>query len=169
MAPHQQQPAKIPIIFRAFFLYIEPISTLVGAYAAAAQPQLYLNLTHAPSAPLGGIPISTSIVLTQLANLYLAFTINEALVLRVTDDLQVWCALLLGLLVADLGHLYSVHAVGHRVYWDVMGWNAIDWGNVAFVYVGATMRMAFLYLAWTTNFAPTTPRRSTRARTPKKK
>jgi len=48
------------------------------------------------------------------------------------------------LLVADLGHLYSVHGKGLDVYWDVRHWNPIDWGNVAFVYVGACMRISFL-------------------------
>lgn len=27
---------------------------------------------------------------------------------------------------------------------DVSSWNAIDWGNIPFVYLGASMRVAFL-------------------------
>jgi len=133
-----------PAFYRLFFLIIEPISALVGAYFAHFQPQTYLQLTHASSAPSGTIPLGTQVVLTQLANLYFLFAINEALVLRSTSDLRVWRALLFGLLVADLGHLYSVWGLGTRVYWKVHEWSAMDWGNVGFVYAGALTRIAFL-------------------------
>ena len=170
MAPLQQPPPKFPLIFRLFFLYIEPIFALVGAYYSAIEPQVYLELTHAPTAPKYGIPTSTSIILTQLSNLYLLFAINEALVLRTTEDIKVWCTVLFCLLVADFGHLYSVSALGLQVYWDVASWNAIDWGNIGFVYVGAVMRISFLYLAWSRAEPGVRPqRRSTRAKTPKKK
>lgn len=91
------------------------------------------------------VPLGTSIVLSQLANLYLLFALNEALVLRSTGDLRVWRTVLLGLLIADFGHLYSVSGLGSWVYWDVTRWNAIDYGNVLFVYLGASMRIAFLF------------------------
>ena len=137
---------KLPRFYTAFFLVIEPISALVGAYFAHFRPLDYLQMTHAASAPsyAATIPVSTSVVLSQLANLYLLFTINEALVLRSTSDLRVWRTVLFGLLMADFGHLYSLKALGSDVYWNVLKWNAMDWGNVAFVYAGATLRMMFL-------------------------
>lgn len=170
MAPHQQQPPPhIPMIFKLFFLYIEPMSALVGAYYSANESQTYLELSHAPTAPTDGIPTSTTIVLNQLSNLYFLFALNEAFVLRATKDVKVWCALLFCLLIADVGHLFSVRALGRQIYWDVASWNAIDWGNIGFVYLGAVMRISFLYLAWSTSESRTRPRRrSTRARTVKK-
>lgn len=145
----QQQPNSfyLPIAYRLFFLFIEPISALVGAYYAHFQQREYLLLTDASSAPvLTPVPTGTSIVLSQLANLYLLFALNEALVLRSTSDLRVWKTVLFGLLVADLGHLYTIKALGLGVYlpWNFAKWNAIDWGNVPFVYLGASMRTAFL-------------------------
>jgi len=137
--------ATIPLIYQAFFLYIEPISTIVGAYYAWFQPQYYLDLTHPASAPgIFGVPLGTEVALRQLANLYLAFTLNEALVLRATSDLRVWKTLLFGLLVADFGHLYSCFPLGLSYYYDFQNWNAIAWGNIAFVYCGATLRTCFL-------------------------
>ena len=136
--------AQIPIFYRLFFLYIEPVSALVGAYFAFFDQAFYLALTHSPSAPSGPIPASTQIVLSQLSNLYFFFAMNEALVLRSTKDLRVWKTLLFGLLIADLGHLWSVKAVGWDIYWRVENWNAIDWGNIGFVYAGAAMRSSFL-------------------------
>ena len=136
--------AGVPFLYRCFFLYIEPISTIIGGYYSLIEQQTYLNLTHAPSAPLTGIPTSTSIVLSQLANLYFLFALNEGLVLRSTADLRVWKTLLFGLLLADFGHLWSIHPLGWQMYWKVSRWNAIDWGNIGFVYAGAATRICFL-------------------------
>ncbi|KAI1197343.1 hypothetical protein F5X97DRAFT_302403 [Nemania serpens] len=142
MAP---RPTLLPLAYRVFFLIIEPASALVGAFYAHFRQDAYLRLTHASSAPsASSIPLGTSIVLSQLANLYLLFALNEALVLRSTSNLAVWRVVLLVLLVADLGHLLSVAGHGPRIYWDFTRWNAIDWGNVPFVYLGASMRVAFL-------------------------
>lgn len=138
---------RLPAVYRLFFLTIEPISALVGAYFAHFRQHDYLTLTHAASTSTdssGGIPVVTSVVLSQLANLYLLFTLNEALVLRTTADRRVWRTLLFGLLVADLGHLYSLRPLGSDVYWRADQWNVMGWGNVPFVYVGASMRLAFL-------------------------
>jgi hypothetical protein len=145
MARANIQPGSfvLPVAYRVFFLIIEPISALVGAYFAHFRQEDYLTLTHASTA-MSPIPTGTSIMMSQLANLYLLFTLNEALVLRSTGDLRVWKTVLFVLLVADFGHLYSVKAVGSQVYWNVASWNAIDWGNVPFVYMGASMRIAFL-------------------------
>ena len=59
--------AVVPLPYQAFFLWVEPVATLVGAYYAWFQPQTYLELTHAASAPsLLGMPVSTHVVLRQL-------------------------------------------------------------------------------------------------------
>lgn len=153
--PTKKQPAKpatpaarvsgftLPLPYRLFFLLIEPIATLVGAYFAHFDQPTYLDLTHASSAP-SHIPQGTSIAMSQLANLYFAVAIIEALVLRSTSDLRVWKTMLFCLLIADLGHLYTVRSLGPQIYWTVFEWNAIDWGNIPFVYLGASMRIAFL-------------------------
>ena len=168
------QTIQVGLQYRIFFLYIEPFFTLLGAYYAFFQPQTYLLLTHAASAPKYGIPTSTQIVMSQLANLYLLFAVNEAILLRTTSDLKVWRAVIVGLLIADCGHLYSVRPLGAQIYWAVDRWNSIDWGNIGFVYLGALMRISFLTKPtgipgltgrWTTK-ASTTPRRSARRTRP---
>ena len=135
----------LPLVYRLFFLYIEPIATAVGAYYAHFQQQEYLQMTFS-SAQISalGPSIRESIVLSQLANMYAVFALNEALVLRSTTDLNVWRVFLFGLLLADFGHVYSVNSVGFDVYWQFWKWNSMYWGNLGFVYVGASLRIAFL-------------------------
>lgn len=136
--------AKIPALYRLVFLYLEPLSIFVGAVYAHFFQFIYLDLTHAASAPRATVPISTSIVLSQLANLYLGLGLIEACVLRATSDPAVWRTFLAILLLADFGHLYSVAPVGRGVYWEYWNWNSIDWGNVGVVYVLAITRTLFL-------------------------
>lgn len=151
MAPKQQQQRdsvgfRVPIVYRHFFLNLEPISALAGAFYNQFRQARYLQLLDAASAPDTdvSVPLSTSVAMSQLANMYLFFALNEAIVLRSTADLRVWRAVLLVLLLADFGHLWSMRALGGRVYWDAAAWNAGDLGNVPWVYAGATMRMCFL-------------------------
>jgi hypothetical protein len=138
-------PASIPAFYRFVFLWLEPVSIFAGAFYAHFLQSTYLDLTHPASAPRASVPISTSVVMTQLANLYLSLTILEASVLRATSELKVWRTFLTALLIADLGHLYSVAPVGTWVYWQYWRWNSIDWGNVPFVYFLAITRTCMLF------------------------
>lgn len=144
MASHRGTPVALPRLYRFVFLWLEPLSILVGAVYAFFFQSLYLDLTHHASSPGRSVPLSTQIVMTQLANLYLGLALLEACVLRATSDLKVWRVFLLGLLVADVGHLYSVRALGSHVYWRYEQWNAIDLGNVPFVYFLAITRICML-------------------------
>ncbi|KAK3903182.1 NADP-dependent alcohol dehydrogenase [Staphylotrichum tortipilum] len=128
----------LPLLYRLFFLLIEPLATLVGAYFALFDQETYLNLSHGSSAPTT-IPLGTSIVMSQLGNMYFALALSEALVLRSTSDLRVWKAVIISLLVADVGHLYTVRVLGPQIFWSVSEWNAIDWGNIGYYLTALTM------------------------------
>jgi hypothetical protein len=136
--------SAVALPYRLVFLYVEPVSIFTGAVYAHLLQATYLDLTHAASAPGLSVPISTRIVLSQLANLYLGLGLLEAFVLRATSDLKVWRVFLAILLLADVGHLYSVAPVGAAIYWEYWRWNAIDWGNLGFVYFLAVTRTLFL-------------------------
>ncbi|XP_014552951.1 hypothetical protein COCVIDRAFT_108928 [Bipolaris victoriae FI3] len=144
--PAAAPPAlAIPGFYRFVFLWIEPCSILLGAVYAACFQTTYLDLTmHAPSAPDALVPIPTKIVLTQLANMYLGLAFLEASVLRATPDVKVWKTFLIGLLLADFGHLYTVLPLGAQIYWSFWDWNAIDMGNIPFVYMLAVTRICLL-------------------------
>ena len=138
---------SFPLPYRIFFLYIEPISALAGAYYAAIRPTHYLldlvsptqsNFTRAV------IDAPTRMSLLQLANLYLLFALNEHLVLSSTSSLKTWRRLLFCLLMADLGHLATMVPAGPEIFWNVQKWNAMAWGSIGFVYLGATLRLCFL-------------------------
>ena len=136
-----------PFPYRLFFLYMEPISALAGAYYAAIHPSDYLLDLVSPTQSdfnRAGLDTPTSMTLFQLANLYLLFALNEHLVLSSTSSLKTWRRLLFCLLVADLGHLATMIPAGTEIFWNVSKWNAMAWGSVGFVYLGASFRLCFL-------------------------
>ncbi|KAI5248289.1 hypothetical protein E4T43_01516 [Aureobasidium subglaciale] len=137
--------SSIALWYRLFFLYIEPLATIIGAYYAWYRQNDYLDMTYASASAVSlGPSARESIVLNQLANMYAVFALNEALVLRSTTNLRVWRVFLFGLLLADFGHICSVKDVGYDIYWQFWDWNSMYWGNLGFVYVGAATRIAFL-------------------------
>ncbi|PPQ66985.1 hypothetical protein CVT26_009943 [Gymnopilus dilepis] len=143
------QVTRIPFIpYRLFFLYIEPTSALAGAWYASFRPQDYLRDLSSSGTPwiptAGDLSTQTTMTLLQLANLYLLFATNEYCVLSSTNDVVIWRSLLFGLLVADFGHLITMAPLGGEVFWKFWDWNAMKWGSVGFVYLGATLRICFL-------------------------
>lgn len=147
MALSQAQAGfSLPLPYTLFFLFLEPISALLGAFYAHFHQSTYLILlSSGPSADLQtDVAVETSVALSQLANMYLFFALNEALVLRATSDIRVWRAVLLVLLLADGGHLLAMKGLGMHVFYRADQWNAAGWGNIGFVYAGAMMRACFL-------------------------
>ncbi|KAH8692736.1 hypothetical protein BGW36DRAFT_385085 [Talaromyces proteolyticus] len=140
----EENNTRIAFYYRLFFLYVEPLSALSGAICAGVYPSHYLAMTEKIPSESSWLPLGMHVGLRQLANMYLLFALNEALLLRITSDSRVWRALLLNLLIADLGHLYSLTPLGYQVYYEFWNWNAMDWGNVPFVYLGMTSRLSFL-------------------------
>jgi len=134
--------------YRLFFLYIEPISALLGAFYAG-RPTEYLSLIIPSSSPLKTVlsapSVEVSISLYQLSNLYLLFALNEHIVLSSTDSVRTWKRLLFCLLVADIGHLATNLPLGLPLFWRIQEWNAMTWGSIGFVYMGAAMRLSFLF------------------------
>lgn len=139
---------SVPFLpYRLFFLYIEPFSALLGALYAA-RPAEYLSLlTLSPSGATNtAVPsIQVKMSLYQLSNLYLLFALNEHLVLSSTTSRRTWNRLLFCLLIADFGHLVTMAPLGLDAFWKVWEWNAMLWGSVGFVYIGAMMRLSFLF------------------------
>ena len=53
----QLSVAPLPFIYKAFFLYIEPVATAVGAYYAWFQQDEYMRLTYSTAADVLVSPV----------------------------------------------------------------------------------------------------------------
>jgi hypothetical protein len=75
---------------------------------------------------------NSRLVIYQLGAAYLGLAAIQASVLRAAPDARTVRAYLAALLVWDVGHLLATYAsLGSARMWDVGGWNATTWGNVA--------------------------------------
>lgn len=133
-------------IYSLFFLYVEPLSIFAGALIAFFLPRTYLNIVHAnPNSRVLSdahpIALETRVLLSQLANVYILFALNEALVLRSTSDGKVWRTMQSVLLIADFGHLCIVFGLGGDVWSSIGDLSAADWGKPLLF---MTLRIAFL-------------------------
>jgi hypothetical protein len=82
----------------------------------------------------------------QLGNLYLLLFLVGVGVCHATTEPKVLRNYLVGLAIADVGHVYATYlAMGWDAFANVGAWNALTWGNVgvtAFLFVN---RIAYLW------------------------
>jgi hypothetical protein len=148
-------PAHIPLPYRFFHLYIEPLLLVPGGiYLSLFQPRKFL-LSTTPSALvlpydpslLEPAPITPLIrqLLTNTAGLYILFMLNELLVLRLSNDIRIWRAVVLAMLCCDLVHLWGVWVAGGPEFMLSPGeWRLEDWVNPGLLGAGAVLRVCFL-------------------------
>ena len=64
--------------------------------------------------------------------------------LRVTADVQVWKAILFGMVLCDMLHLYGMWSVlGTEVFLDPRLWRLEEWINFVMLYGPGGLRVAF--------------------------
>ncbi len=134
---------SIPLAYRLLFLYFEPLAALCGVYLTLTQPAIYLsgyvpNMPHTTYNPL------IWPIFAQLAGLLTFFAWSQAVVLRVTADAKVWTAVLLGMVLCDVLHLYGMWSIlGTEVFMDPRRWRLEEWINFVMLYGPGGMRLAF--------------------------
>ncbi|KAH7152710.1 hypothetical protein EDB81DRAFT_881673 [Dactylonectria macrodidyma] len=138
-------PLNIPLVYRALFLYYEPFVTFVNSGIVHFSPAQFLNTvpSTAKYAP------DNKVIYDQLAATYFLIAFNNAVVLRVTDDIHVWRAMRIGILICDVLHPYgSQIALGSSIFWDPRSWRREDLVNMCSLCGPATIRFAFLAGFW---------------------
>lgn len=136
------EPSKVPFIYRFLFLYFEPVAALFGSALLLFSPQKFLTTMSEATT----YTASHQVVYSNLAATYALFAFNEAVVLRLTNDLTVWKALLCGILLCDAIHLYaSWGALGSDVFWNPALWRMEDAVNLGSLWVQGLIRVAFIY------------------------
>ena len=160
-----RQQGIISRVYCLVFLTLEPLFALGGAYLTYFTPSDYLNSLY-PYAPFNflpkTLPPSVTIAMTQLSSCYLHFAFSEVVVLRFAAqkhprhttfdtvlgmewriiDTKIWRAMVIGMLVSDVGHLWSVRSLGAKAYYDFAGWNQASAMLITYAFVLA--RLCFL-------------------------
>lgn len=118
--------STIPLLYRIILLYIEPLFALNGAFMVFFQPAKYADLMTRSSILYDP---SSQHLYTQIGSLWLLFAFNEAVILRLYDDVRLWKLLCVSMLLSDAGHNWSmVQGLGGWSQWVKVGeWEASDW------------------------------------------
>src|ERR1700761_307681 len=139
---------SIPTVYQLVFLYFEPLMAFMGSLILLLQPSVFLNAMS----PTAALSASNKVIYDQLGATYTLFAWNEAIVLRIAGTTQtpaaikLWKAVLLGILVCDVIHLYgSCDALGWDVFWNPTIWRWEDWVNLGSLWGQAAVRLSFLF------------------------
>ena len=131
MAPTSQTAtvsatATIPLLYRILLLYIEPFFAVNGAFIAFFRPAQYAALLTRASVPYDP---STQYLYTSIGGLWLMFAFNQAVILRLYDDVRLWKLLCVGMLLSDAGHSWAmIQGLGGWSQWIKIGeWVTSDW------------------------------------------
>lgn len=136
--------SQIAPIYRVWHLYIEPFSAFYGAVLCARSPLLYLSVMS-PRANLSHYNAEVQVVFDQLAATYLLFAFNQGVVLRIADgNLRLWRALLAGMLICDIVHIWATSKVLGPALYAPAEWRFYDWVNVIMLIIPVVLRSAFL-------------------------
>ncbi|KAL8392500.1 hypothetical protein RB595_002622 [Gaeumannomyces hyphopodioides] len=139
--PAMRSAREIPIFYRVMLRWVDPALAAAGVLLAVADPARYLHTMT----PRVAYRASLQVLLDQLAGTYAMLAFNGAVVLRVADDVRVWDALELGILMCDLLHVWATaRALGLGVFLSPAAWRFEDWVNVLTLAGLALTRASFL-------------------------
>ncbi|KAK1783063.1 hypothetical protein QBC45DRAFT_400653 [Copromyces sp. CBS 386.78] len=131
MAPSSQPTiisatATLPLLYRIILLYVEPLFALNGALMVFFQPAKYAAMMTRASVPYDA---PSQYLYTQIGGVWLYFAFNQAVILRLYDDLRLWQLLCAGMLLSDAAYSWSViEGLGGWSQWIKIGdWEASDW------------------------------------------
>ncbi len=132
---------SIPIFYRTFFTYVDPLVALWGAYMNFFTPDTVLN-SFVPNATRNP---AHDMLFQQLGGGLLNIAFVSAVLLRHTSDIKIWKIVQWSILIVDVVGLYSLwDALGRQGRLDPRGWRGEDWGCVGITGSVTVLRMMFI-------------------------
>jgi hypothetical protein len=145
---HTALNRSIALPYRIYFLYLDPIMALGGVYLIATDATKFIKSTVPDTLSLEPSTITPliTLLLTNIAALYAYLAINEALILRVTNQLTVWKAVIAALVITDVGHVYAVWAAAPErfSFGELESYTFEERVNLGILVGGLGLRLAFL-------------------------
>ncbi|KAF1915005.1 hypothetical protein BDU57DRAFT_520291 [Ampelomyces quisqualis] len=131
----------IPLFYRIFFQYLDPLICVWGAYMDFFDPRLVLS-SHIP-APTPDI--GHAMILKQRGGGMLNFGFVSAVLLRYTYDVNIWNIVQVADFLVDLAYFWAVYEVliaQGRL--GISSWRVEDWGSLVITGTAGLVRAAFL-------------------------
>lgn len=90
------------------------------------------------------VPPLTTLLLTNIAALYVYIAVSMAAVLRVTSEVKVWTAIIAAMVVSDAGHLFAIWQAAPERMLEIGDWTFEERVNLGILTGGLGLRIAFL-------------------------
>lgn len=145
MAQPEPQAATIPLFYRIFFTWVDPIICVWGAYMDFFDPTLVLS-SHIPNPTPD---IGHAMILKQRGGGMLNFGFVSAVLLRYTYDLRTWSIVQISDFIVDLAYFWAVYGVlREQERLDVSTWRAEDWGQCCYYCDGWSCQTGLFDWCW---------------------
>jgi hypothetical protein len=138
--PNMATP-QVPLFYRIFFTYLDPLICVWGAYMDFFDPALVLS-SHIPN----HIPdIGHSMILKQRGGGMLNFGFLSFFLLRYTQDLAIWRLVQIADLIVDFAYFWAVYeALASQGRLGAASWRVEDWAAIGITGAATLTRLAFL-------------------------
>ena len=147
--------APIPLLYRIFFLYIDPIICLSGIYLFFFDHHTFIQngvpgVISSQVSPISTLSPLNNYLITALGSYSVFVFVMQIFLLHQFKDtprglnIKIWRTVQFGILLIDLGLLYGVYVTDPKAALDVSGWRIGDWTNNAILGLVVLVRSAFL-------------------------
>ncbi|KAI9792566.1 MAG: hypothetical protein M1816_002086 [Peltula sp. TS41687] len=122
-----RETTAIPLFYRIFFTWIDPLNAIWAAYGHFFQPDMVLN-AYIPDSARNP---PHDMLFQHLGGALLNIAFVDAVLLRYTDDVRVWKIVQAGVLILDWVMIYSLwDALARQGRLQPAVWRLEDWGCV---------------------------------------
>ncbi|KAB5511693.1 hypothetical protein GE09DRAFT_639213 [Coniochaeta sp. 2T2.1] len=165
-------PAHVPLPYRAWFMYIDPVLSVMGVYGCFFDPSLILSsyipttIPNPSSLKPGGSSISNPaavanpahhLVFAEMGGFLLLTIILSTFLLRYTRDLVVWKLYQGAISIVDVVILVATfQAYVDQGRLNPTTWRSEDWFSVLITGACAVLRIAFVLGVGVTEGKPKT-------------
>ncbi|KAL6702644.1 hypothetical protein ACN47E_001267 [Coniothyrium glycines] len=124
---------NLPVWPAIVFAYFEPVTTVIGFWAAVSDPTSFITrqLPSSYTTVTDVMPRTSIILAYSLGSIFLLLAALNILCLVISRDARVSRYYLVLLASADIGHMYANYkGMGPEVFWDFRNYNEMMIGNI---------------------------------------
>jgi hypothetical protein len=135
------QDHSIPLFYRLTFNWFEPIMAFGGAIQAYFWPH---NLV-AIATPNSTYESAMHPFFTQIAGGWVLLAFNDAVTLRMTQDVRIWASILTAGILSDLMYSLSLYEdLGAATFWNPAAWDFNMWFTNGTTVLPFLIKVAFV-------------------------
>jgi len=136
-----RQGNLIPLLYLIAFNWVEPLFAFGGALQCYFSPKDLVAI----ATPSVQYHESAHPIFTQLAGGWILLAFNDAVTLRLTQDVRIWTSVLTAGILSDLMYTLSIYEdLGAATFWNPMAWSFMHFFTLITTIPPMLMKFAFV-------------------------